>query len=769
MADERLIRDTLFGVIDAVAQELTATAKQPGAQFHLRDGRKIARSGSNHLWSFEFDGELALGPESAGQLLVGGRDPLTAMVLAVGDLDLLLSVRDELGDSLNSAVFVPQPLFILEALQRRLSDASEQLLDSSMLAELLDLAEPVEDDDDPTVPPHDGEQPSEPTIADFGELSYEQLIAVEHACEDGLRFVWGPPGTGKTSTLAATVAALAQAGRRVLVVAHSNAAVDVAMVRVADFLAGSPLLDDDRVLRVGTPHLAEARECLQILPDEIVARRFPGLGEQRRELEQRRDRLSGEIRAGDDRNNPLARELDTVLSALDDIEKQLARGQSELVANATVIGCTLAKVTIDNQLWSWPRDAIIVDEASMAGVPHVMALAATAPRTLACFGDFRQLPPIAISEAAGARSWFGRDVFEVANVVERVEAGETDPRLAILRTQYRMGETIAGAVSELAYFSLLASHVDAIARGHELAALSPMAGNEVTIVDIGGLTPACLQDAAPRSFSRFNLVSAAVSATLAQQAHEAGLDVGVITPYRAQVSVLNALLRSYADITAATMHRFQGSERDAIVLDLVDAAPENGPSFLTGKDSDLALRLLNVGISRAKGKLLVVADLTFLRERSRRDSPTLQFIDAFISMGAPVVAAETIVSGAETRMVGWHDAWWHAVRTLATTGSPSAMHLALNDASMVSPDLADRVVELQEWTSNLTVHAPFEIATELEGHNIETRLLPLGAGQLAISHGKGVVVGGNGPARPAAILRGATIASTLQRLLQRET
>ena len=768
MADERLIRDTIAGVVEAVAAELSASAKQPGTRFYLRDGRKVARSGSNHLWSFEFDGELSLGPDSAGHLLIEGRDPLPAVVLAVNDLDLLLSVRDELGDSLRSAVLVPQPLFILEALQRRLSDASEQLLDRSMLAELLDLAEPAEDED-PTLPPHDGEEPSEPTVADFGELSYEQQVAVEHACGDGLRFVWGPPGTGKTSTLAATVAALATSGHRVLVVAHSNAAVDVAMVRVAEFLAGTAVLDNDQVLRVGTPYLAEARECLQILPDEIVARRFPGLGDQRRNLEKRRDVLSSEIRNGADRSNPLAKELDAVLSSLNEIEKQLVQGQSELVRDARVIGCTLAKVTIDGQLWAWQRDVVIVDEASMAGVPYVMALAAMAPRTLACFGDFRQLPPIAISETAAARAWFGRDVFEVAHVVDRIEAGEADPRLAILRTQYRMGETIAGAVSDVAYFSLLSSHVDAIARAHELAERAPMAGNEVTIIDISGMHTSCLQDAAPRSYSRFNLRSAAVAATLAQQAHDAGLEVGVITPYRAQVAVLSALLRSYGDMTTATMHRFQGSERDAIILDLVDAVPEKGPSSLTGKNSDLALRLLNVGISRAKGKLLLVADLAFLRERSPRDSPTLQFIDAFISMGAPVVAAETMVGGLDMRSVKWQDGWWSATRDLAVSGSPTPMQIALNDTSIVSPDLADHIGELEGLSDGLSVYAPFEIASLLDGLGINLRLLPLGSGQLAIASGKGVVVGDSRPDHTAAVLRGAAIANTVQRLLQRET
>ena len=59
---------------------------------------------------------------------------------------------------------------------------------------------------------------------------------------------------------------MAGIGRRVMVVAHSNVAVDVAMTRVAALMADSPLLREGQVLRVGIPQIAEARECAEILP-----------------------------------------------------------------------------------------------------------------------------------------------------------------------------------------------------------------------------------------------------------------------------------------------------------------------------------------------------------------------------------------------------------------------------------------------------------------------------------------------------------------------
>lgn len=774
LSEIALIRETLSGVAEAVRDELQASSSQPGSRIMLRDGRQIARTGANYLWSFEYDGELSLGPETVGQLQVSDRDPVFATVLAVGDLDLLLSVRDELGESLTTATLIAQPLFILDTLQQRLTTATEQLLDTEMLEsvlDLLDLGDEELDDEEPRPPGQSNDEVEttpEDSVAEFGELSYEQLVAVGNACRDGLQFVWGPPGTGKTSTLAATVAALVEAGRKVLVLAHSNAAIDVAMVRVAAFMKDSAELAADQVLRVGTPQLTDARECSAILPDEIIARRFPGLGDERRKLEAARGRISGDIRGSTQSNKSSVTEFESVRQQLAAIDSQLMEGQAALVRDAHVVGCTLAKAVIDSQLWSMDLDAVIVDEASMAGVPFVMAIAARAPRTLACFGDFRQLPPIAISEKASAKAWFGRDIFEVAGVVSRVEEGTRDRRLSILQTQYRMGETIAAAVSEVAYFSLLASHVDAIARARELATIGPQPGVEVTIVDTSALNTSCLVDASPRSFSRFNPRAAAVSALLAQQCHQAGLETGVITPYRAQVALLATLLRSSTGITAASMHKFQGSERDAIIIDLVDAVPQNGPSRLTGKDEDLALRLLNVGISRARGKLMLVVDLSFLRDRAPRTSPALRFIDTFIDLGAPVVAAESLVRNSSTDSVAWKGEFWSAVQTLAADGPPGIVDVGLGDLDFVDDRLHERLSELKNVAAHLTVHAPVEIAGNLNALGHDIRLMPLGAGALALCRGKGVVVGGHHAEEPVAVLWGAAISLTVQRLLQRE-
>ena len=226
------------------------------------------------------------------------------------------------------------------------------------LENVLDLVELDDEEPRPAGQPSDEvDETAEDTFAEFGELSYEPLLAVGNATRDGLQFVWGPPGTGKTSTLAATVAALVDAGRKVLVFAHSNAAVDVAMVRVAAFMTDSAELASDQVLRVGTPQLADARDCSAILPDEIMARRFRDLGDERRRLEAVRERISCDIRSSTQPSSSSVSELEDVRQQLAAIESQLALGQADLVRDARVVGCPLAKAVIDPQLWAMELDA----------------------------------------------------------------------------------------------------------------------------------------------------------------------------------------------------------------------------------------------------------------------------------------------------------------------------------------------------------------------------------------------------------------------------
>ncbi len=767
-----LVRDTLTSATEAVEDELRAAQSQPSSRYRLYDGRCVGRSVRASLWSWSFDGDIALAPESSGELHIDGAEPVAATVVSVGDLELLLAVMStELVESAATADFVAQPLFILRELKMRLSGANGQLLDSTMLEQLLDLVDlPEVAPQHPPNQPTDDTDPIEPNECSVPlpeGLSAEQAIASEHATREGLRFVWGPPGTGKTATLAATVSALAWAGRKTMVVAHSNVAVDVAMVRVAEMLTNSPLIYESKVLRVGTPHLTEMYGHPEILPSEITLQKYPELADSIHRLQDERARLSALLLTAPSKE-PVLQSLADVRRQLLVLNGRLSEEEDELVRGAQVVGCTLAKAILDGTLWSWPKDALIVDEASMAALPYLMALVTEPPTTVACFGDFRQLPPVAVSRSAAAQAWFGRDVFEVAGVIERIEAGDDDPRLAILRTQYRMGETIAEAVSRVAYFSLLSTHVDAVERARQICEIAPEDGREVVLVDTASLGALAQTESDVQLFSRFNLRTGALAASLAGQLGATGRTVAVISPYRAQVSFVHALTRSMRNVAAATMHRFQGSERDAVVLDLVDAPPLRGPSQLTGKNEDLTLRLLNVGISRARGKLIVLGDFGFFQSALRRTAPTLQFIDAFRELGAAEVDAASLAQEPGEGSVTWTADWWDSVEEMCTVGSSPHLTIGLPSSTPLSENGVNRLRSLHRLVPSLTVHAPIEIAQQLEGGGFTLRLMPISPLPVAVATGRGVVVGANQAGLPTAVLHGDGVRASARRLLNLE-
>jgi superfamily I DNA and/or RNA helicase len=213
-------------------------------------------------------------------------------------------------------------------------------------------------------------------------------------------------------------------------------------------------------------------------------------------------------------------------------------------------------------------------------------------------GDPRQLPPIVQSGDAEVRRAIGRSVFEVT-------VPDGGPLVAMLEEQYRMHAEIGELVGKLFYGGRLVHRAEAAA----IAARAPFPGQAVVVVDVRG---SCERSA--KGASRMNAVSAERTAALAAEAVAAGAaSVAVITPYTAQAAEIRRLLgaRRVADrVECSTIHRFQGRECEVVVVDLVDAEPMR-PSALVGE----APNLLNVSISRARGKLVIVADVAYFEAR----------------------------------------------------------------------------------------------------------------------------------------------------------
>ncbi len=605
----------------ALSDEMDAIRKMGTKPLLLSDGQRLGEEADGgYLYSFTLDAEIILPDDAPGKLDVGG-ETAQATVVSISGFTILLLVMQDIGPSVRSARLITDATFLLAKLRERLGTLAGYDDGMGMAGKLL---APFLKERTASMPDQACKAPDS-----SGTLNLHQQHAVEKVRTSEISFVWGPPGTGKTTTLGHAVAALLRQGESVLVLAHSNAAVDAAAKAVGAQASEMLLFARGGVQRVGISR--EPGLDKRMVPREIIRRRHPELIIAIEDLERERDRLTRQL----SRNAGEA--PGEVQSRLSEVRKQLQHQRGELrsaeraaVAHARCVLCTLSKMALADEIFTRSFDAVIVDEASMAYVPAALFAASLARRRVAVFGDFRQLPPIVHGKTLQVKEWLQPDIFSKAGVVKHDKAQWNDPRLVMLAEQYRMHPEIAGVIARQFYDSKLSTGITVEQRCVPITARPPKGGSPLLLVDTGALGPFAEKEARDEHAgwhqggnSRFNLVSAIIAVEVALAASREGeepVGVGIITPYAAQARLISKLLHDLAvpreRVMCATVHRFQGSERDIIVYDTVEGKPFTRAGWLLtgdGSDVNVAARLLNVALSRAKGKLIVLADLAHLR------------------------------------------------------------------------------------------------------------------------------------------------------------
>jgi superfamily I DNA and/or RNA helicase len=279
-----------------------------------------------------------------------------------------------------------------------------------------------------------------------------------------------------------------------------------------------------------------------------------------------------------------------------------------VVHQAQAVLATMTNVYLSNLLSGERFDVVIVEEAGMAILPTLFYCAALAKRKVIIVGDPKQLPPIVQATEPYVYQAMGRSIFDVT-----VPEPTTSDLVVMLDTQYRMHPTIGTLVSELFYNGQL-RHGDNTPAHQRLADQPPFAGAPLIVVDTDSQTNCTTPTG---SFSRFNERTARICVELAVEAVRSGIEsVAIMTPYVEQSRLIRQELRHFAAeavfIECRTVHRFQGSERDVVIIDTVDTAPLSPGVLLAGQTpASAAPNLINVSLSRARGKLIIVSDVAY--------------------------------------------------------------------------------------------------------------------------------------------------------------
>ncbi len=448
-----------------------------------------------------------------------------------------------------------------------------------------------------------------------GRINNFQRESVVRMQSDVVHLLWGPPGTGKTHTVGVSIAEHLQKGRTCLLLSTSNAAVDE-IVRASASAAG---VDAHKLIfRAGatTDREIQPYTCIGLLE-----RRHPEKAALARRAEKRLKELTEHLPAllKSDINGAVFREMQECKDTLKAFTLEAKAFAESLMSEQPCVAVTLASLVLNPTLSEREFDAVYIDEASMVSLPFAFAGAAQATAQVIFAGDFRQLPPICISDDRQAQDWFGHNVFDYLDVSRKRLSGDLPPFVSMLREQYRMTERIAHVVSELSYGGKLITNKG----GGE--------GVKPVFVDVSDFCPTSLYSIHESSYYQPHSLMF-LNAICANTPEWLGPENLLLSPFRAQRALLEAaskdLSNSKCQFSASTIHKAQGSQEHTVIVDLTAHSTDNPQKFFTGEDAE---NLINVALSRAQQNLVVFGSMRLVQTLAPMKEYWRRFLDGIKS------------------------------------------------------------------------------------------------------------------------------------------
>lgn len=400
--------------------------------------------------------------------------------------------------------------------------------------------------------------------------------------------VHGPPGTGKTTTLVEAIYETLRRECQVMVCAQSNMAVDWISEKLVDsglsvLRVGNPTRVNDKMLSFTYEHLFSDH------PD------YPQLWSIRKAIRDLQNQKG--------KGESTRKKINSLKDRATELEQRI---KEQIFAQSRVIACTLTG-SANKVLSGMKFSTLFIDEAAQALEAACWIAMRKANRVIFA-GDHQQLPPT-IKCYEAARQGLDR------TLMERIVSYHPES-VSLLQVQYRMNEAIMRFSSDYFYEGKVQSAPSVKSR----TILDSDMDNPVVWVNTEGMD--CNEEFVQESFGRINKPEANLSLQQLKdylmkvgrnRVLEDHVDVGIISPYKAQVHYLRQRVKSDPFfkpfrhlISVNTVDGFQGQERDIIIISLVRANENGEIGFLRD------LRRMNVAMTRARMKLIILGDASTL-------------------------------------------------------------------------------------------------------------------------------------------------------------
>jgi hypothetical protein len=798
----------------ALDQEISAIKKGKGGSFvKVFNGRFLREVSGLFVYVFNLENFLAVLDDSPAEIEIRGKR-YPAQVLLTQGLEVEIGIEQFCGQHVSEAKLQTNLWYLLELLKKKFTElqngtppAISEMLLNGKLTEISGF-ENIVSCGSCGIKNRITNYTSSNTLR-CGKCKNEikpqyslttsppnnsQKKAIDASFFSQMAVIWGPPGTGKTKTVAQSIEAHLNAGRRVLLVSHANAAVDEALEDIAEQLKATSFYNEGQLVRLGIPQPSHLEKLTVKFPlvllDKIAEKLGESLAKEKRELEEEKIRLesildqyetlfqaiqlvkglshelssltselssqsnwlsqsNNELRRLEieqttnkeklieaksassikrffkgldphkiqkeidktsfaiDAKRRLAKEIDDkiqkikdlqvtkekeveraktaannlantflnedrisvaeaenkkkemtsrkdVISArLAEINQQLDEIQKNILSKAKLIATTLTKTFTAKQFPETLFDVLILDEASMAPLPHLYWAASRCRGYITIVGDFFQLPPICISGDDMAQKWLGRSLFDVMGI-DQVKKAAKDERVTLLETQYRMAPKISIIPNKFFYQNMLKDDPST----KNLTLDDGVSKSPLVLIETGEMNPWCSKLS---TGGRFNLYSALLCCTLAKKIITKTPEgkIGIMTPYAAQARLINKIAREWEildRIRTSTVHRFQGGEESIIIFDTVEGSGTRVAPMLDDKkpNSDAKL-LLNVAITRAKYRFYLVAHTKHLLKDLHVDSTLSKMIQHFYNNAQQIESGNLVDSYFTNDFDRWAD------------------------------------------------------------------------------------------------------------------
>jgi superfamily I DNA and/or RNA helicase len=411
-------------------------------------------------------------------------------------------------------------------------------------------------------------------------LNESQNEALKAICSaEDVAIVHGPPGTGKTTTLVESMAEVLREEKQIMVCAPSNAATD----HLAKCLAAKGL----RVVRIG--NLAKVETDNTALTLDVLLQKEKDF-KQIRELKRRAldlRKMGGKYKRSFGREEAEQRKL--IFHEAKQISREARELESYLIQkvldDAQVIACTLIGSASD-YLSGRRFSTVVIDEAGQGIEPAAWVPILKAERVIMA-GDPFQLPPTVKSQEAASK---GLSVTLLEKGIARIG------QAALLKVQYRMHESIMAFSNRKFYKNELEAHSSVAQR---------LLGNSLPLEFVDTAGCGFEEQAGEEGESRCNPEEVGILRKhfdQLKQDQSGTWSVAVISPYRAQVELLQREFSGAEGVAVNTIDSFQGQERDVVYLSLVRSNDKGEIGFLRD------YRRMNVAMTRARMKLVIIGD-----------------------------------------------------------------------------------------------------------------------------------------------------------------